>query len=413
MTNTHFSRTFNYINYTILACIFPVGYFAPLGEWLIISVLAISTIIKFLLNRSKVSLDNYYTPLIAILLILISCFYSINPYRSLEALPSAIGMIITIYLVLRISSRDVINNLDNIIGIPIIITSLCLFLDIFFNTEIRSSLALLAGDSPTSESGNFSRGITVLTMVMPISVALFINNKKYLFAIVILILITLIVMFGPNGSSKVALLCSYFTALIVYFLGKKSFFYFGAVSLLWILFSPFIAIKVAPVVKNINYEIKLQPWQETSSGGSIVHRLLVWEYVGNTLLQKPIIGHGIGTSRLIGQNIIFNIPYTNREIKGGIPLHPHNNFLEIWLELGLLGALIISLIWIKIIKFGISIRKNSYILGTGVCTSIVTMFVMCNLTFGAFQAWWMASLGLIFLIIMKASEQINNNRKVI
>ena len=94
-------------------------------------------------------------------------------------------------------------------------------------------------------------------------------------------------------------------------------------------------------------------------------------------------------------------------------MHPHNNFLEIWLEFGLLGALIISLIWIKIIKFGISIRKNSYILGTGVCTSIVTMFVMCNLTFGAFQAWWMASLGLIFLIIMKASEQINNNRKVI
>ena len=200
---------------------------------------------------------------------------------------------------------------------------------------------------------------------------------------------------------------------ILYFLGKKSFFYFGVVSLLWILFSPFISIKVVPIVKNINYEIKLQPWQETPSGGSIVHRLLVWEYVGNTLLQKPIIGHGIGTSRLIGQNIIFNIPYTNREIKGGIPLHPHNNFLEIWLELGLLGALIISLIWIKIIKFGISIRKNSYILGTGVCTSIVTMFVMCNLTFGAFQAWWMASLGLIFLIIMKASEQINNNRKVI
>ena len=74
------------------------------------------------------------------------------------------------------------------------------------------------------------------------------------------------------------------------------------------------------------------------------------------ILSKPILGHGVGTSRLIGQNIILNIPKTNQEIypeghveiKGGIPLHPHNNFLEIWLELGLLGILMLSFIWIKI-----------------------------------------------------------------
>ena len=146
-------------------------------------------------------------------------------------------------------------------------------------------------------------------------------------------------------------------------------------------------------------------WQELTSVGSILHRLLIWEYVGKTILNKPIIGHGIGTSRVIGQNIILNIPSTNIEIKGGIPLHPHNNFLQIWLELGLLGTLIISLIWIKIIKFGITIRKNSYILGTGVCTSIVTTFVICNLTFGAFQAWWMASIGLIFLVMFQSYRQ--------
>ncbi|MDB9971880.1 O-antigen ligase family protein [Alphaproteobacteria bacterium] len=461
MINTNNIRVFNFIKYTILACIFPVAYFAPIGSWLLISILALSLVIKFLLNGSKIKLDNFYIPLIAIFLILISYFYSINPDKSLNAMSSAIGMIIAIYIVLNTSSRSIIKNFDNIIGIPIFLTSLCIFLDLVFNTEIRSSLALLVGDKPTSESGNYSRGIIILTMIMPISVALFINNKKYIFAFIILILISLVVMLGPNESAKMALILSYLTTLIIYFLGPKSFFYFGAISLLWIIFCPFLAIKVIPIIKNVNYEIdtkytceaviesanfyklpyqytddseiviknqnvyqtykvlkdgnclKIQPWQDTSVGGSIIHRLLVWEYVGKTILNKLIIGHGIGTSRLIGQNIILNVPPKNLTIKGGIPLHPHNNFLEIWLELGLLGTLIISLIWIKIIKFGITIRKNSYILGTGVCTSIITTFVISNLTFGMFQAWWMASLGLFFLLIVITSKQKNNNGKVI
>ena len=461
MINTNKIRFFSYINYIILSCIVPIGYFAPLGEWLLISFLAISVAIIFLSNSYKVTLKNFHIPIIAIVFIIISYFYSINLSRSLESMIPVIGMIISIYIVLNLPNIYKIKNLDTIIGIPTLITSSCVFLDIVFSTEIRSSLALLAGDEPTSASGNFSRGIIILTMMMPISVALFINNKKYVFAFFTLILITLVVILGPNESSKVALICTYFTALIVYFLGAKSFFYFGAISLLWIIFCPFLAIKVIPIIKNVNYEIdtiytceeiirsanvhkfpyrytddseiviknqnvyqtykvlkngncpRIQPWQDTSVGGSIIHRLLVWEYVGKNILKKPFTGYGIGTSRLIGQNIIHNIPNTNIEIKGGIPLHPHNNLIQIWLELGLLGALIMSLIWIKIIKFGINVRKSSYIIGTGVCTSIVTTFVICNLTFGVFQAWWMASIGLFFLVIMQASEKKNNNRKVI
>jgi O-antigen ligase len=146
-------------------------------------------------------------------------------------------------------------------------------------------------------------------------------------------------------------------------------------------------------------------WQETSIGGSIIHRLLVWEYVANETYKKPILGHGIGTSRLIGQDIILNVPNTNQEIKGGIPLHPHNNFLEIWLELGLLGIIIISILWMKIIKYGIQMRQDSYIIGTGVCSSIVTIFIISNLSFGVFQAWWMSSIALIFLIILQFSKK--------
>jgi hypothetical protein len=218
--------------------------------------------------------------------------------------------------------------------------------------------------------------------------------------------------------------------LIIYFLGPRSFIYFRIVSIIFIFCLPIIATKIFPALGNIDKNIEVIKecneyrltsdkwkkinnsnncktyiaWQQTATGGSIIHRLLVWEYVGKEILSKPILGHGVGTSRLIGQNIILKVPNTHQEIKGGIPLHPHNNFLEIWLELGLIGIILISVVWIKIIKFGIKIRKDSYILGTGICTSIVTIFVISNLSFGVFQAWWMASIGLIFLVILQACK---------
>ncbi|MDB9762735.1 O-antigen ligase family protein [Alphaproteobacteria bacterium] len=288
-----------------------------------------------------------------------------------------------------------------------ILTSICIFLDLFFNTEIRSNLAILAGDQPTSESGNYSRGIIILTIMMPLSVAMYLNEKKYNLAIVIFTLATVIIILGPNYSSKIALICALLSSLLIYFFGPRSFLCFGILSITIILSLPILSTKLFPVITNIDKNNSYyMPWKSIPSGGSIMHRLLVWEYVGSEIYKKPLLGHGVGTSRLIGQNIILNVPNSDIQIKGGIPLHPHNNFLQIWLELGIIGTIIITLIWIKVIKFGIRVRKNSYILGTGICSSIVTIFVICNLSFGVFQAWWMSSIAFIFLIsnIFKESK---------
>ena len=160
-------------------------------------------------------------------------------------------------------------------------------------------------------------------------------------------------------------------------------------------------------IPNTNKCSRYFEWQETPLGGSIIHRLLVWEYVGKQIIKKPFLGHGAGTSRLIGQNIILNVPYSAQDIKGGVPLHPHNNYLQIWLEFGILGIIIASFIWVKILRFGFIKRRESYVLGTGICSTIVTIFVASNLSFGVFQAWWMASLGLIFLVALQSAEDKN------
>ena len=41
MVNKYNNKIYNYINYFTLACIVPLGYFAPIGEWLLLSFLSI------------------------------------------------------------------------------------------------------------------------------------------------------------------------------------------------------------------------------------------------------------------------------------------------------------------------------------------------------------------------------------
>ena len=424
------NKIFNYINYFTIACIIPIGYFAPLGEWLLLSLISIVTLLNFPIKKQKTNYSYFLIFISSILVILFSYYWTINSDRTLEVIGPISGIIFAIYILLNITSTNKIKNIDNLIGIPMILTSICIFLDLFFNTEIRSNLASLAGDQPTSESGNYSRGIIILTIMMPLSVAMYLNKKKYNLAIVIFTLVTVIIILGPNNSSKIALICTLFSSLLIYFFGPRSFLCFGILSTTIILFLPILSTKVFPVMTNTftgsgEFEISRKnnyylPWQSISAAGSIIHRSLVWEYVGSEIYKKPFLGHGVGTSRLIGQNVILNVPNSEPKkavsiglkplhsisIKGGIPLHPHNNFLEIWLELGMIGIIIITLIWIKVIKLGIRIRKNSHILGTGICSSIVTIFVICNLSFGVFQAWWMSIIAFIFLIsnIFKESK---------
>jgi len=45
------TKIFNYINYFTLSCIIPIGYFAPMGEWLILTLIALATIIDCFVNK--------------------------------------------------------------------------------------------------------------------------------------------------------------------------------------------------------------------------------------------------------------------------------------------------------------------------------------------------------------------------
>ncbi len=69
------------------------------------------------------------------------------------------------------------------------------------------------------------------------------------------------------------------------------------------------------------------------------HRLLIWSFVGDRIAEHPLRGWGLDSSRAIpgGRDPI-------RPDETWLPLHPHNAPLQLWLELGVPGAVLFALL---------------------------------------------------------------------
>ena len=151
------------------------------------------------------------------------------------------------------------------------------------------------------------------------------------------------------------------------------------------------------------------------------HRLFILKRTTNMIFEKPWIGHGLDFYRstinkqldpLVAQEldkIIKNPPGTpyNLDIVGR-PTHPHNLSLQIWLELGAVGALLYALFILTSLWRLSGIQNRRYELSTfmGLYTS---SFIIAHISFGAWQTWWLFSVGIILSLILWQITRAENN----
>ena len=115
------------------------------------------------------------------------------------------------------------------------------------------------------------------------------------------------------------------------------------------------------------------------------HRLAVWQFVADRLAEKPVLGWGLDASR--------NLPGADSPIylEGGLmPLHPHNAILQVWVELGLPGALLAGTLIFLVLK-GIAPLDVDPRAAAGRLATVVTFIVPAALSFGMWQNWWLAT----------------------
>ena len=115
-------------------------------------------------------------------------------------------------------------------------------------------------------------------------------------------------------------------------------------------------------------------------------RMGYWSHAIDWIRLRPIQGWGLDASRMFGP---------------GIVLHPHNNPLQIWLELGAVGAVAASAFW------GVALARLSRptpSLATAATAACAAVYLLSGVNFGVWQEWWLA-LGALVAVLTVANAQ--------
>ncbi|GJL96794.1 MAG: polymerase [Hyphobacterium sp.] len=116
-------------------------------------------------------------------------------------------------------------------------------------------------------------------------------------------------------------------------------------------------------------------------------RLEIWQFTGERLAENPWLGWGLDAGRVID---------AEAEIRGTVqsllPLHPHNAPLQVWLETGAFGAV---LVMFAIVLLGGRIAgapRLSRLQAAAISWVAVTYFTFIFFSYGVWQEWHMAAL---------------------
>jgi len=115
---------------------------------------------------------------------------------------------------------------------------------------------------------------------------------------------------------------------------------------------------------------------------SWAQRLGYWSHSLDAIAVHPIRGWGLDASRAFSPEII---------------LHPHNGALQLWLELGVPGAVCAALFWAFLLR-RLS-RERADLAAAAACASAAAYLLFGAVNFGVWQEWWLGLGGLACVIV--------------
>ena len=117
-------------------------------------------------------------------------------------------------------------------------------------------------------------------------------------------------------------------------------------------------------------------------------RMDYWSYAVDWISDKPLKGWGLDASRMFGP---------------GIRLHPHDAALQVWLELGVIGAAAATVFWVTI--FHRQERSHPDLGAAAGAAAAVSYLTFAAVSFGVWQEWWLA-LGALAVISAAAAQRL-------
>jgi exopolysaccharide production protein ExoQ len=148
---------------------------------------------------------------------------------------------------------------------------------------------------------------------------------------------------------------------------------------------------------------------------SALHRIEIWGFVAEHIRQRPITGWGLDAARRLpggtAQVIIHHCDDADRPdgialSSEVLPLHPHNAILQVWIELGGVGAVLgfgplIFLIW-RAFRNPEWRTPSAQAMIAGTMTAAISVGLI---SFGIWQEWFLSGLFIAAALVVLAARQ--------
>jgi len=383
----------------------PLAYFSVYALWLpiiLILLLKFSTIITTMRSEGLKNLKHCLLYFVLPIFGALSASWAIVP---LDAVSTSMKFFVYIFMAILLGM--IVRNANDNEKQKIFMSAAVGFL-LAFPFALLDVLLVGAISSPFKDwhaPDVYNRGTAITAcLLFPITVGLYRHNYRK-FSIVFG-LISLAIIFGLYmESAQLAVLVAVITFCFVKW-QTKLFWVFVAVPLLVTLAFPLFF--VSPFSKSVQcriYEIK----------HSAIHRIMIYQFASSKIIQKPLFGWGMDASRSMpeGTRKLETVKCVNSAgskfnlyLDGtNMPLHPHNAGIQIWLELGLVGSILLFgsvLLLIKRIKCRlVKAEEHAVLASTFTCCCLIY-----NISFGIWQSWLMFAMILIVsTILLLCSDQ--------
>ncbi len=191
-------------------------------------------------------------------------------------------------------------------------------------------------------------------------------------------------------AAKIAVMMAFGGLVAGYFWRRFWIIPLGSIALALVLAWP-LALMIDPTSPDI-----CRLWSKPSS----VHRLLIWRGAAEKISQRPLLGWGLENARFFPdaeERIVLSqcTPIVGPDdpfMQAGfqrMPIYPHNVFLEIWLNLGALGAMLAGIILTSVAQYLRRADENIQVAAGATLSAVLIYFA---LGYSLWQGWWLSTL---------------------
>jgi O-antigen ligase len=362
----------------------PVSIYAPAGMTAIVGAAGAGALLVLWRSGQLADIWRSRLALIFALLIAWGTLSALWAVHAEDALTLARGLVLLFIAILalvamaRVLDAPAKRTLGILLTAALALGAVLLAAELFSDAWLNRSFHDWRHGTTTVSGGVLDRGLIVLVFLGFLS-AIGLARSGWMLAGFGAMLPALILSFFANShSARISAAVGLGIFLAVWFAGPWLVRALGAIAVLFVLvmpalpFGPLSPMLLKPMLTGVKY--------------SALHRLYIWEFTARRIAERPIAGWGLNSARAI--------PGGDQVAPGGgelLGLHPHNGALQVWLELGLPGALLlVALLWL--LFRAIARLDDRFARAAAAGLAVAALGIAC-LSFGIWQNWWVATLG--------------------